>query len=569
MVVALLAAVCIMLLLQRDATRSIRVDSRLYEDQPTADVRPQEDVAPRQGGIRQPEADEFVVRRGSVLDEAGAGIGGAALYVVPADFHSLTELQLRGFCRRTTSDDQGRFSIAARFEPEHILICRKPGFVPVARAVESLPEGELTIVLSRGQSIRGRVVTVGGRPVEGALVSARSCSVHRVHDEQATIPGADAIHSASVRSDARGHFEIAGLSEDLGYTVIAMATGFGMAKTPETGAVKPPSDIGAIVLVPIRVAVIKVRAGSVDLTAFTESRCLSGRRHVRYPDGFQLAYAGMPMTRFPPGVTSSLRRASADAFLLVARADRPTPGAAGGKLHATIPIMNLRDTVTDVQVELRPIGAPGWNRVQQVDVSPEGGLRPGRVEIHARGLDGETRTILMAFDQAGVGDESQRVFDLYRVGSSNRFRANLPAGQYEIAVLRVIRLGGALGHRRHRLDVASDADLRIEMDFTMPKLVVQPRYPSGAAAQDLGIAIVRPGAKGRRKWLAHIIEPFGCLDGPERIEITPEMHGRVQVILQKRGYMPLRETIELGPKDARFEPSLEAYDRGRFERRWR
>jgi RNA polymerase sigma factor (sigma-70 family) len=164
--------------------------------------------------------------------------------------------------RGAKTDAAGAFRLTALQPAAYDLTAREGGkLFGLAFSVPAGSEG-LTISLSRGSSVTGRVVTSGGAPGSGARVTlspARSGEVHRIFETRRR--DAPSSEGPSAVAGTEGEFRLDGLDEGLFHLTV-------------TADGRPPirKEIG-------------IGPGDIDLGTFTleRPRALSGI--VRGPDG--------------------------------------------------------------------------------------------------------------------------------------------------------------------------------------------------------------------------------------------------------------------------------------------
>ena len=150
---------------------------------------------------------------GIVVDEGGAPVVGADIYVLPQDRLALSGRDIKRYSVPTKSDDAGRFTIETRADPELVLVCRHVGYVPVhmdslASRVGSLVE----ITLQRGMAITGRIVDLSGTPMADVSVRAYLPGLPILRDSDARPwSGPGATDDVTTTTDDDGRFTIAGL----------------------------------------------------------------------------------------------------------------------------------------------------------------------------------------------------------------------------------------------------------------------------------------------------------------------------------------------------------------------
>ncbi|MEZ4398833.1 MAG: carboxypeptidase regulatory-like domain-containing protein [Kofleriaceae bacterium] len=142
-----------------------------------------------------------VVLSGRVVDLDGAGVAGAAV-VARAPMRDQTQLTYRPrppavIQAPVVTDDDGRFACTVPTGQALVLVASHPRFAPGESApLVAARAAALTITLTDGQRVVGRVVDGAGAPVADAVVA----------DGQ---PGGAPAHVT--RSDADGRFELTGL----------------------------------------------------------------------------------------------------------------------------------------------------------------------------------------------------------------------------------------------------------------------------------------------------------------------------------------------------------------------
>ena len=125
---------------------------------------------------------------GRVIDADGKALEGASLYIgfSPSAYNRLDAL----------AKDGGRFVFPVVGPGEQTLFAKRAGYAPIRTPI-LVPKGEdelsgIDVVLSRGRTISGRVITPDGKPAKGVRVSWR-------HQREYT--------SQTARLDAEGRFE--------------------------------------------------------------------------------------------------------------------------------------------------------------------------------------------------------------------------------------------------------------------------------------------------------------------------------------------------------------------------
>ncbi|MCI0587782.1 MAG: carboxypeptidase-like regulatory domain-containing protein [Planctomycetes bacterium] len=132
------------------------------------------DAVPREVARADLVLGQGVAIAGKVVDESGIGVAGARVQAIPPEWTPEVVRLEYGLCR---TDAEGRFRISSLEPGPHHLRATKDGLL--AKDPEPLVEvkgGEetsVTLVLTAGRHVAGRVVDEAGRPVGGATVTAR------------------------------------------------------------------------------------------------------------------------------------------------------------------------------------------------------------------------------------------------------------------------------------------------------------------------------------------------------------------------------------------------------------
>jgi protocatechuate 3,4-dioxygenase beta subunit len=139
--------------------------------------------------------------RGVVVDQARKGVSGARVTYEPAgDWTLRPGLNVHG----VTTDARGRFEFAAIAAGTYRLLAHKPGYAIAVSAPVRLDgrheESGMTLELSSGGTVTGRVVTADGRPAAGAVVRAA--------------PPSDRRRLRQVRVDKDGRFTLTPLTRE-------------------------------------------------------------------------------------------------------------------------------------------------------------------------------------------------------------------------------------------------------------------------------------------------------------------------------------------------------------------
>ncbi|MGH7150243.1 MAG: carboxypeptidase regulatory-like domain-containing protein, partial [Planctomycetota bacterium] len=148
---------------------------------------------------------------GRVVDEAGAGVGGARLNAFQEGNRSPNALGFTGYGSARSAAD-GAFRIGSLLPGRHRFLVERQGMLTPELESVDVPEmggvSDLRIVLEKGRSVAGRVLDAQRNPVPGAFVSAR---------EDPSPAGAKrrggSISHQSGKAAADGSFRFTGLAE--------------------------------------------------------------------------------------------------------------------------------------------------------------------------------------------------------------------------------------------------------------------------------------------------------------------------------------------------------------------
>lgn len=152
-------------------------------------------------GVRAPVAQPVVVRldpaalvRGRVVDEDGAGISGARIFLEwRSSLPEKPSVQTGEHAARTAvSDREGRFELRGVPEGSGEVTVEADGFVasdsfPVV--IPQDPKNEWTVVLQRGAILEGRISTRQGDPVGGTRVTVESAQARSDDDGKYLLAG--------------------------------------------------------------------------------------------------------------------------------------------------------------------------------------------------------------------------------------------------------------------------------------------------------------------------------------------------------------------------------------------
>jgi hypothetical protein len=501
--------------------------------------------------------------RGKVVDESGETIAGVEVYALPADTYMLSAGGLSKHCSRTTTNTEGRFTLPGVFSRGNEVVFRRAGYVPTHVSASEVPlDREVVITLSKGGVLTGRVVTAAGRPIEDAVVRARTTSVYLTGDYERGFPAGDALYVERAVTTDDGRFRIGGLRENVFYVVECHAPGFAMA-TPawrDPDMWKAPSDdVGSIVMNEMRVAIVGVRAGDIDYSRSAKWWFAAHQEATVYPDGYETAYSGVPLDRFPWKVLRVLRAASRAGVLIMAKGDGSGHAPSNGPANATLLIVTPGGKTIERVVELRPVGMDRWAQRQWIDFPPESHPDPGILIISTTGDPEKLRGSLILAQEPHSRGALPLVFGFASGQSRGALKAIVPAGEYVLYRQRPTRRLG----QRYDVRIESGHTTRIEVSFgSGPFLKIDPRYPSGAPARETAIYLRRRLPDGKHEWLFNLMEPYGCLDGPEVIEVTPELRGEIEILVRKYGFELASHVLKLGNDNVVHQPVLETW-RGR------
>ncbi|HEX4964332.1 MAG TPA: carboxypeptidase regulatory-like domain-containing protein [Thermoanaerobaculia bacterium] len=181
---------------------------------------------------------------GTVIDSTGQPVQGAEI----ASFRSREGRPLPGD-PKTRSTATGAFRLEP-LAPREIYSLRveKTGFAPATLTVEAprplATRGDLKIVLTRGLVAHGQVTDGAGKPLSGALATL---SPSASAAGELGVP--DRLPPAKARSDAKGRFEVPGLSGGV-FDLAVGARGFGSVLVRGIMVGQGREDLGTVILPP-------------------------------------------------------------------------------------------------------------------------------------------------------------------------------------------------------------------------------------------------------------------------------------------------------------------------------
>jgi RNA polymerase sigma factor (sigma-70 family) len=174
-----------------------------------------DDTRPKSG----PEPRIGPALTGTVRDPAGAPVPGAQIALLVRDPYAPGARGLRDTVAATaTADARGRFWVPVpdfpTWFPERVVVLQAaaPGRAPVTVPVRGVGSGNLSLHLSVGRPLTGRLMDEDGRPVAGAVVR-----VVRIGDAVLEVPLGDQAQSlpgwpGAATTGADGRFSFPGLA---------------------------------------------------------------------------------------------------------------------------------------------------------------------------------------------------------------------------------------------------------------------------------------------------------------------------------------------------------------------
>lgn len=434
--------------------------------------------------------------RGRVVDREGAPVPGAEIRLLGA----AGESALVPIADRFTSDAQGAFRFAA---PDGaVLEARKDGFLPGRAEVDPLARvnGRVTIELGPAHRrlgerapVDGRVVTRGGGPVAGALVTASSERMASGADAAAAqaVTGADGrfalppLDPGSYRLRARAEGRAPGVARRVapGTTglVIELAAGGrlrGCVRSASGGAPVAPFTVlvlerrGPLRLLPQRslsvvdasgcYALDDLAPGPAVVVITAPGHAPSGERAVEIPGDGREAVVDAVLEaggRLTGVVRDDVTRAA------LAGARLSVEGTLSGAA-STFPVLSEAVTAADGTFTLAGlprrvsvfVAAAGHHARVLSGVEVEPGATAGPVEVRLRPVaEGEEPRV----DLAGIG-------------------AVLAAAGDGLAIAQVIAGGGAAEAGLTRGDVVLEVDGRPVIELGMSAAIDAIRGPEGS-----------------------------------------------------------------------------------------
>jgi len=328
--------------------------------------------------------------RGVVVDERGVPVARALVAVVSQVGRSQPARALSADGRLARTNEEGRFELG-EIEPgalgEHVLTVRHPSYLPAT--VEFGGDGDAhpyRIVLGRGRSIQGVVVTEDGTPAAGVRVSALGLNATHADGRDDRVPAATTRSQAAV-SDARGGFTVSGL-EDGWYLLDVVAPGLivgpdrikrfgGRLVLPGSGTVYARAgqeDVGITVL---SVGIVSVKVVD-DATGWP---ILGAHVDFRRDPSFEFVNQGVTATASPIVANGTPVHAGADApgqsvfGMVLALRTYPVPGDAVCKVKVRAPGYQQ----VSAEIPIRPVGRqasqPAEVRLASTSKASSGALR--------------------------------------------------------------------------------------------------------------------------------------------------------------------------------------------------
>ncbi|HEX4954919.1 MAG TPA: carboxypeptidase-like regulatory domain-containing protein [Thermoanaerobaculia bacterium] len=228
---------------------------------------------------------DFVLRRGvsvagRVVDEEGAGVGGALLL--------LAQPEGSGAALHTMSAPDGQFRMPSVPPGTYRLMVQTQGFLVPSEGlpleVGERPIADFEVVLARGATLAGRVVGLEAAQMAGVQVTAA--------DENG--------QTAWARLDARGGFEMKGLAPGTWrVSVVSAATNQGTEATVEIGAGQRLVELELVLAEGLRLAGLLLSNGVPFVEATVGALGANGSMVVGQtdPEG-RFAFAGLAPGRY-------------------------------------------------------------------------------------------------------------------------------------------------------------------------------------------------------------------------------------------------------------------------------
>jgi hypothetical protein len=274
------------------------------------------------------------------------------------------DAQERGFA----VDAEGRFAFRAGFafalrgRPGRVF-ARAPGYAQ-ASLQASVP-GRLTIRLTRGRSVRGRVEDEVGTPVEGAWVSAQRW------------PGVGGPSEAAAATDEHGRFVLEGLPDDLPFVVATHGARLGV------GRILAGSGETEVVVLDRRFTRLEIQVRTADGGPIPEA-WLRWRQGA--PDALQSSEEALLLTTDwirPAGSAAAL-----STLLLVRPAATHVRLEVPGYLPLCVKVPEPQDVLETVQAQgvLEPDPATGGLRVDLLGL-PAAPTEPLHAFLYLEGSD--------------------------------------------------------------------------------------------------------------------------------------------------------------------------------------
>ena len=343
---------------------------------------------------------------GVVVDERGVPVDQALVAVVSEAGRSQPAQALNADGRLARTNEEGHFELG-ELEPGalggHVLTVRHPSYLPAT--VEFGGDGgahPYRIVLERGRSIQGVVVTEDGTPAAGVRVSALGLNATHADGRDDRVPAATTRSQAAV-SDVRGGFTVSGL-EDGWYLLDVVAPGL----------IVGPDRIkrfGGRLILPGS-GTVYVRAGREDVRITVFSVGIVSVKVVDDATGWPVLGVHADFQRDPSfefvnqGVTATASPIVANGTPVHAGADAPGQSVFGRVLaFRTYPVPG--DAVCKVKVI-----APGYQQVSaEIPIRPVGGQagQPSEIRLASTSKASSGALRLMLEDRRGTRITRTRV----------------------------------------------------------------------------------------------------------------------------------------------------------------
>lgn len=506
----------------------------------------------------RPEVGRPVAILGVVVDESGAPVEGAHVYALRAGVYAVAEAESPS--AQSWTGPNGAFRLTATSMTQYNVVARKPGLRHACRSVEAGADDAtgVSLMLERGASIVGRVIDKAGDPVADAEVRARTATVTSSPAARRGLLGPHAADYATSRTDAAGHFVLTGLDPAKWYVVEAFAVGYSMDSQRAHDPRRWTAPGGAPVeirMVKLRGAVIAVRMGELDVRRSVAMALAAEPQRLRGPVGYECEFTRVLPGFLEDGLFERVRGLQDQAMVILARqrGDEVAPTAPKtGALH--VALFDL--TPVTAPIEFAPVGAPGWDRVQVVELPRPNGLRFVTIRIqNERPISKDDLQRLPMWLRTRDWRPGRTMMVVpsseWRTVSSHEWVAVAPAGVYDLVRERCSPVV---------VDATGTEEVLVRMAFPPGRyLVVAPRLADGTPVLECSIHVRRLDRDDAQSKYSHtILFPTGCSEGAEWLPLSASDVGEVEVVVKKPGFVAAVGRVRLGQEGAVFAPEMRA-----------